>query len=82
MINRNIVVTGGAEYIGSCFCGVTKQSRYNPVTYDNLLTSFRYALICGNVFTERCLGWKIGFDNIKERIKHTLKWQEYVLSEK
>ena len=32
----NILVTGGAGYIGSHACKVLKARGYTPVTYDNL----------------------------------------------
>jgi UDP-arabinose 4-epimerase len=33
---KNILVTGGAGYIGSHACKVLKENGYNPITYDNL----------------------------------------------
>lgn len=38
---QNILVTGGAGYIGSHFCKIAKQNGYNPVVYDNLSTGRR-----------------------------------------
>ncbi|MGV3278679.1 UDP-glucose 4-epimerase GalE [Rickettsiales bacterium LUAb2] len=35
-MNNNIVVTGGAGYIGSMACKLLKQHGYNPITVDNL----------------------------------------------
>jgi len=34
---QNIIVTGGAGYIGSHTCKVLKQSGFNPITFDNLV---------------------------------------------
>ena len=34
--NKNVLVTGGAGYIGSHTCKVLKSNNFNPVTYDNL----------------------------------------------
>ena len=35
---KNILVTGGAGYIGSHTCKLLKQSGYNPIVFDNLST--------------------------------------------
>ncbi len=34
--NKNILVTGGAGYIGSHICKALKAAGFNPITYDNL----------------------------------------------
>ena len=36
--NINVLVTGGAGYIGSHTCLELSKNGYNPVTYDNLST--------------------------------------------
>lgn len=38
---ENILVTGGAGFIGSHFCKITKQNGYNPVVFNNLSTGNR-----------------------------------------
>lgn len=38
MSNKNILVTGGAGYVGSHICKTLKDQGYNPVVYDNLST--------------------------------------------
>jgi UDP-glucose 4-epimerase len=35
--SRNILVTGGAGYIGSHACKVLAQAGYTPIAYDNLV---------------------------------------------
>jgi UDP-arabinose 4-epimerase len=40
-MSKNILVTGGAGYIGSHACKVLKQNGYTPVTYDNLCLGHR-----------------------------------------
>ncbi|MFW8633837.1 UDP-glucose 4-epimerase GalE [Cribrihabitans pelagius] len=43
----NILVTGGAGYIGSHACKALKQAGYTPVTYDNLVTGWQEAVKFG-----------------------------------
>jgi UDP-glucose 4-epimerase len=38
MNNRNILVTGGAGYVGSHICKILKDKGYIPVVFDNLST--------------------------------------------
>jgi len=40
MNNNNILVTGGAGYIGSHACKALRAAGYNPVTYDDLSTGW------------------------------------------
>jgi UDP-glucose-4-epimerase GalE len=40
----NILVTGGAGYIGSCTAGVLEESGHTPVIVDNLSTGHRWAV--------------------------------------
>lgn len=44
---QNIIVTGGAGYIGSHACKALKQAGYRPVTYDNLSTGWADAVKFG-----------------------------------
>ena len=44
---ENILVTGGAGYIGSHACKVLKASGFRPVTYDNLVTGWKDAVKFG-----------------------------------
>ena len=51
---RNVLVTGGAGYIGSHVCKALASSGYLPVTLDNLVHGHRWAvrwdaLVEGNV---------------------------------
>lgn len=43
----NILVTGGAGYIGSHACKALKTAGYTPVTYDNLITGWQDAVKFG-----------------------------------
>ncbi|WP_226689028.1 UDP-glucose 4-epimerase GalE [Ruegeria arenilitoris] len=43
----NILVTGGAGYIGSHACKALAQADYTPVTYDNLITGWQDAVKFG-----------------------------------
>ncbi len=43
----NILVTGGAGYIGSHACKALAQAGYTPVTYDNLVYGHRWAVRWG-----------------------------------
>lgn len=38
---KNVLVTGGAGYIGSHACKALKTAGYTPVTYDNLVTGWQ-----------------------------------------
>ncbi|UWQ49579.1 UDP-glucose 4-epimerase GalE [Leisingera caerulea] len=44
---KNILVTGGAGYIGSHACKALKAAGYTPVTYDNLVTGWQDAVKFG-----------------------------------
>ncbi|WP_170510605.1 UDP-glucose 4-epimerase GalE [Ruegeria arenilitoris] len=44
---KNILVTGGAGYIGSHACKALAQAGYVPVTYDNLVTGWQDAVKFG-----------------------------------
>ncbi|MBD3665294.1 UDP-glucose 4-epimerase GalE [Sulfitobacter aestuariivivens] len=43
----NVLVTGGAGYIGSHACKALKAAGYTPVTFDNLVTGWRDAVKFG-----------------------------------
>ncbi len=43
----NVLVTGGAGYIGSHACKALNQKEYTPITYDNLLYGHRWAVRWG-----------------------------------
>jgi len=40
-MNKNIIVTGGAGYIGSMTAKVLKEKGYNPIAVDNLQSGFK-----------------------------------------
>ena len=44
---KNILVTGGAGYIGSQTCKLLRQSGYLPISYDNLVYGHRNAVQWG-----------------------------------
>lgn len=44
---KNILVTGGAGYIGSHACKALSQAGYTPVTFDNLVTGWQDAVKFG-----------------------------------
>lgn len=44
---KNVLVTGGAGYIGSHACKVLKNQGYNPVVFDNLSTGWQDAVKFG-----------------------------------
>ena len=46
-MDRHILVTGGAGYIGSHACKALKAAGYVPVTFDNLATGWRAAVKFG-----------------------------------
>ena len=41
MSNRNVLVTGGAGYVGSHVCKILKDKGYTPVVFDNLSTGHK-----------------------------------------
>ena len=46
-MTENILVTGGAGYIGSHACRVLRAAGYNPVTYDNMSGGHDWAVKWG-----------------------------------
>jgi len=46
-LNRNVIVTGGAGYIGSHACKALRNAGYTPVTVDNLSTGWSEAVKFG-----------------------------------
>jgi len=47
MSKGNVLVTGGAGYVGSHTCKALAQAAYTPVTYDNLSIGNRWAVKWG-----------------------------------
>lgn len=43
-MSGNVIVTGGAGYIGSHACKALAQAGYTPVAYDNLSVGNRWAV--------------------------------------
>ncbi len=46
-MNKTVLVTGGAGYIGSHTCKELAKAGFTPITYDNLSTGHRYAIKWG-----------------------------------
>lgn len=46
-MNKNVLITGGAGYIGSHVCKVLKNLGYLPICYDNLSEGHKYAVKWG-----------------------------------
>lgn len=46
-MNKNVLVTGGAGYIGSHACKALKRAGFNPITFDNLVTGWKEAVKFG-----------------------------------
>jgi len=44
---RNVIVTGGAGYVGSHACKALAAAGYNPITYDNMSIGNRWAVKWG-----------------------------------
>ena len=44
---ENVLVTGGAGYIGSHACKALKAAGFNPITFDNLCTGWKDAVKFG-----------------------------------
>ena len=59
----NILVTGGAGYIGSHTCKLLAQRGYSPITYDNLSTGHRDAVKWGP-FEEGDISNRIRLDEV------------------
>lgn len=47
MTSNNVLVTGGAGYIGSHACKALKKEGYTPITFDNLMTGWKEAVKFG-----------------------------------
>lgn len=47
---KNVLVTGGAGYIGSHACKALAQAGYTPIAFDNLATGWAQAVKFGPFF--------------------------------
>lgn len=63
---KNILVTGGAGYVGSHTCKLLQKKGYNPVTFDNLSYGHKYAVKWGDLI----VGDLNNFNDIDSAIKH------------
>jgi len=48
-MSKNVLVTGGAGYIGSHTCKILDKNGYNPIVYDNLSRGNKWAVKWGNL---------------------------------
>ncbi|MFZ9000745.1 MAG: UDP-glucose 4-epimerase GalE [Bacteriovoracaceae bacterium] len=69
MKNKNVLVAGGAGYIGSHVAKALRNSGYNPIVYDNLSTGHREAvkygeLVIGDLSDSSKLDWTFKNYNI------------------
>ncbi|MFV0431998.1 MAG: UDP-glucose 4-epimerase GalE [Alphaproteobacteria bacterium] len=64
-MNKNIIVFGGAGYIGSHACKALKLAGYNPIVFDNLATGHEWAIQWGDFFK----GDINNINNIEEAFK-------------
>lgn len=55
MSNKEVIVTGGAGFIGSNLCKILSQKGYNPIVIDNLSTGFKSLVKYGD-FIEADIG--------------------------
>lgn len=65
---ENIIVTGGAGYIGSHACKMLKKAGYRPITYDNLSVGHKKAVKWGPL-VEKDLKDKKALDETFEKYK-------------
>lgn len=67
-MSKNVIVTGGAGYIGSMTAKVLKEKGYNPVSVDNLQTGFK-ELVKFGPFEEADIGDVNAMEAIFEKYK-------------
>lgn len=63
---KNIIVAGGAGYIGSHMVKMLGESGFNPITVDNLSTGHRDSVLCGD-FEECDIADSAGMGRIFEK---------------
>ena len=51
-MSKNVIVTGGAGFIGSSLCKALSQQNFNPITVDNLSTGVRALVKYGDFYEE------------------------------
>ena len=65
METNNVLVTGGAGYIGSHVCKLLRKEGFTPVTFDNLSTGWEDSVLFGPFFR----GDLLNLDNIHTAFK-------------
>tara|TARA_A100001035_G_scaffold276111_1_gene270566 strand:+ start:1885 stop:2856 length:972 start_codon:yes stop_codon:yes gene_type:complete len=63
---KNILVTGGAGYIGSQTCKALACGGYNPIVYDNLVTGFKDFVKWGPMVQGDILDTKLLINTLKK----------------
>ena len=63
---KNVIVTGGAGYIGSHACKALAKAGYVPVTFDNLVTGWKDAVKYGP-FEFGCLSDSVKLDEVFDK---------------
>lgn len=66
-MKKNILITGGAGYVGSQTAKLLKEKNYNPVVFDNLSHGHAYAVKWGDLI----IGDITNYDDINNAIKAT-----------
>jgi len=67
-MQKNILITGGAGYIGSHTVKELRRKGYQPIVYDNLSTGHRWA-VRNNELIEGDLGDTINLNRVLQQTK-------------
>ncbi|NGX56100.1 MAG: UDP-glucose 4-epimerase [Candidatus Anoxychlamydiales bacterium] len=65
-MSQNIIVTGGAGYIGSHMCKVLKEKNYHPITIDNLSTGHKESVKYGDFIQGDIKDYDLLIDTFKK----------------
>ena len=63
-MNSNILVTGGAGYVGSHACKALATAGYTPITIDDLSTGHRWAVKWGPLIEGDIANYKLVMDTL------------------
>ena len=85
----NILVIGGAGYIGSHVIKALAEQGHTLLTYDNVSTGYRRVILAGDLVLgdpaefivdsskiQRLLGWKPCFNDLEHIVKTTWEWKK------
>ena len=82
---KNILVTGGAGFVGSHVCKILRENNFNPITFDNLsegnknlikhvkdrpFNDTRYSISSNRI---KKLGWKTKY-NLFKQLPEMILW--------